>query len=281
MFQQGGQTCIQVFFFRAGQNWGNRAYFPRADKSFDEAGVLSPFISQFYDDRPIPKLVLMSHNIEERELLEAALSAKADRKISVYAPQRGEKRALVTHALSNAREALGRKMANVQSQAKLLEGVKSLFDLPHVPQRIEVYDNSHIQGAHAVGAMIVAGPEGFIKGQYRKFNIKSSDIEAGDDYGMMREVLTRRFSRLLKEHDDDRGDEESEAENKVGHWPDVVLIDGGPGQLSVVKTVMKELNLGDVFVAGVAKGPERDAGREHIYVTGKKPFMLEKRDPVL
>jgi len=281
VFQQGGQTCIQVFFFRAGQNWGNRAYFPRADKSFDEAGVLSPFISQFYDDRPIPKLVLMSHNIEERELLEAALSAKADRKISVYAPQRGEKRVLVAHALSNAREALGRKMANVQSQAKLLEGVKSLFDLPHVPQRIEVYDNSHIQGAHAVGAMIVAGPEGFIKGQYRKFNIKSSDIEAGDDYGMMREVLTRRFSRLLKEHDDDRGDEESEAENKVGHWPDVVLIDGGPGQLSVVKTVMKELNLGDVFVAGVAKGPERDAGREHIYVTGKKPFMLEKRDPVL
>ncbi len=159
VFQQGGQTCIQVFFFRAGQNWGNRAYFPRADKSFYEAGVLSPFISQFYDDRPIPRLVLMSHNIEERELLEAALSAKADRKISVYAPQRGEKRVLVAHALSNAREALGRKMANVQSQAKLLEGVKSLFDLPHVPQRIEVYDNSHIQGAHAVGAMIVAGPE--------------------------------------------------------------------------------------------------------------------------
>ncbi len=277
VFQQGGQTCIQVFFFRAGQNWGNRAYFPRADKSFDEAGVLSPFISQFYDDRPIPKLVLMSHNIEERELLEAALSAKADRKISVYAPQRGEKRALVAHALNNAREALGRKMANVQSQAKLLEGVKNLFDLPHVPQRIEVYDNSHIQGSHAVGAMIVAGPEGFIKGQYRKFNIKSTDIEAGDDYGMMREVLTRRFSRLLKEHSDDRGDEESEAT----HWPDVVLIDGGPGQLSVVKQVMKELGLEDVFVAGVAKGPERDAGREHIYVTGKKPFMLEKRDPVL
>ncbi len=277
VFQQGGQTCIQVFFFRAGQNWGNRAYFPRADKSFDEAGVLSPFISQFYDDRPIPKLVLMSHDFDERELLEAALSTKADRKISVYAPQRGEKRSLVEHAMTNAREALGRKMANVQSQAKLLEGVKTLFDLPQLPKRIEVYDNSHIQGSHAVGGMIVAGPEGFIKGQYRKFNIKSTDIEAGDDYGMMREVLTRRFSRLVKEHDDDRGVEDREA----AHWPDVVLIDGGPGQLSVVKDVMKELGLEDVFVAGVAKGPDRDAGREHIYLTGKKPFMLEKRDPVL
>ena len=277
VFQQGGQTCIQVFFFRAGQNWGNRAYFPRADKSFDEAGVLSPFISQFYDDRPIPKLVLMSHDIEERELLEAALSTKADRKILVYAPQRGEKRSLVEHAMTNAREALGRKMANVQSQGKLLDGVQALFDLPHRPRRIEVYDNSHIQGSHAVGGMIVAGPEGFIKSQYRKFNIKDTGIEGGDDYGMMREVLMRRFARLVKEHDDDRGAEENEA----AHWPDVVLIDGGPGQLSVVKEVMKELGLKDVFVAGVAKGPDRDAGREHIYLTGKKPFMLEKRDPVL
>ncbi len=277
IFQQGGQNCIQVFFFRAGQNWGNRAYFPRADKSVDEPGVLASFISQFYDDRPIPKLVLMSHDIEERELLELALSTKAERKIHVYAPKRGEKRALVDHAMTNAREALGRKMANVQSQSKLLDGIKTLFDLPHQPRRIEVYDNSHIQGSHAVGGMIVAGGEGFIKAQYRKFNIKSTDIEAGDDYGMMREVLTRRFSRLVKEHDDDRGDQQSDA----AHWPDVVLIDGGPGQLSVVKEVMKELGLDDIFVAGVAKGPDRDAGREHIYLTGKKPFMLEKRDPVL
>ncbi len=280
VFQQGGQTCIQVFFFRARQNWGNRAYYPRADKSIDEAGVLSPFISQFYDDRPVPKLVLMSHDFEERELLEAALSTRADRKIQVYAPKRGEKRGLVLHALSNAREALGRKMANVQSQAKLLEGVQALFDLPHLPQRIEVYDNSHIQGSHAVGAMIAAGPEGFIKGQYRKFNIKSKDIEPGDDYGMMAEVLTRRFSRLVKEHGDDR-DDRGDGESDGTHWPDVVLIDGGPGQLSVVKKVMKELGLEDVFVAGVAKGPDRDAGREHIYLPGKKPFMLEKRDPVL
>ena len=277
IFQQGGQNCIQVFFFRAGQNWGNRAYFPRADKSVDEAGVLGSFITQFYDDRPVPKLVLLSHDIKERPLLEMALSTKAARKVQVYAPQRGEKRGLVEHALTNAREALGRKMANVQSQSKLLEGLKTLFDLPHQPRRIEVYDNSHIQGSHAVGGMIVAGPEGFIKGQYRKFNIKSSDIEAGDDYGMMREVLTRRFARLVKEHDDDRGVDDSPA----AHWPDVVLIDGGPGQLSVVKEVMRELGLEDVFVAGIAKGPDRDAGREHIYLPGKKPFMLEKRDPVL
>jgi len=221
--------------------------------------------------------VLLSHDIKERPLLEMALSTKAARKVQVYAPQRGEKRGLVEHALTNAREALGRKMANVQSQSKLLEGLKTLFDLPHQPRRIEVYDNSHIQGSHAVGGMIVAGPEGFIKGQYRKFNIKSSDIEAGDDYGMMREVLTRRFARLVKEHDDDRGVDDSPA----AHWPDVVLIDGGPGQLSVVKEVMRELGLEDVFVAGIAKGPDRDAGREHIYLPGKKPFMLEKRDPVL
>jgi len=281
VFQQGGQTCIQVFFFRAGLNWGNRAYYPRADKSVDEAGILSSFISQFYDSRPVPKLVLVSHEFEEQELLQIALSTRSGRKVQVFAPQRGEKRGLVEHAMTNAREALGRKMANVQSQVKLLEGVKSLFDLPHLPRRIEVYDNSHIQGSHAVGGMIVAGSDGFMKPQYRKFNIKNVDLEegiaAGDDYGMMREVLTRRFSRLLKEHDDDRGDVESES----AHWPDVVLIDGGPGQLSVVKSVMKELGLADIFVAGVAKGPDRDAGREHIYLTGKKPFMLEKRDPVL
>jgi excinuclease ABC subunit C len=277
VFQQGGQTCIQVFFFRAGQNWGNRAYFPRADKSVDEVGVLGSFISQFYDDRPVPGMVLLSHEIDEAELLAAALSIKAERKVRVFAPKRGEKRRLVEHALTNAREALGRKMANVQSQGTLLDGLQKLFDLPHRPRRIEVYDNSHIQGSHAVGGMIVSGPEGFIKAQYRKFNIKSDDIEAGDDYGMMREVLGRRFSRLQKEHEDDRGDDDSDGV----HWPDVVLIDGGLGQLSVVKEVMSELGLEDVFVAGVAKGPDRDAGREHIYLPGKKPFMLESRDPVL
>lgn len=276
VFQQGGQYCVQVFFFRAGQNWGNKAYFPRADKSFDESEVLESFITQFYDARPVPKQILLSHEISQKELLQDALSGKANRQIKIRVPQRGEKRTLVEHALTNAREALGRKMANVQSQAKLLEGVQEVFDLPHIPRRIEVYDNSHIQGSHAVGGMIVAGPEGFIKGQYRKFNIKDAKIEPGDDYGMMREVLKRRFSRLMKEHEDDRG-----GDNDQANWPDVVMIDGGAGQLSVVREVMSELGLEDVFVTGIAKGPDRDAGRENIHVPGKKQFMLEKRDPVL
>lgn len=276
VFQQGGLSCVQVFFFRAGQNWGNKAYFPRADKSFDESEVLESFITQFYDARPVPRQILLSHAIAQKDLLREALSGKAGRQIKIAVPQRGEKRTLVEHALTNAREALGRKMANVQSQERLLAGLQKVFDLPHLPRRIEVYDNSHIQGAHAVGGMIVAGPQGFIKGQYRKFNIKNADIEAGDDYAMMREVLTRRFSRLLKEHEDDRGRQDDEA-----NWPDVVMIDGGAGQLGVAREVMSELGLDDVFVIGIAKGPDRDAGREHIHVPGRQAFMLEKRDPVL
>ena len=274
--QEGGYTCIQVFFFRSGQNWGNRAYFPRADKSFDPAEILASFLAQFYDGKPVPGLVLLSHEIEERELLEEALATLAARRIEVAVPQRGEKKLLVDHAVTNAREAMGRKMAESSSQAKLLEGVARVFNLADPPGRIEVYDNSHIQGSNAVGGMIVAGPEGLMKSQYRKFNIRAEDITS-DDFAMMREVLTRRFSRLLKE-EGMRGEAEKADEQA---WPDLVLIDGGQGQLSAAKAVFDELGLSDLAVAGVAKGPDRDAGREHFYMTGKPSFMLEGRDPVL
>jgi excinuclease ABC subunit C len=276
LHQEGGQTCIQVFFFRASQNWGNRAYYPRADRSLSSGEILSSFLAQFYDDKPIPELILLSEDFEERALLEEALSTHAGRRIEIAVPQRGEKRMLVDHALSNAKEALGRKMAESSSQTKLLEGVGRVFGMAEPPRRIEVYDNSHIQGAQPVGAMVVAGPEGFIKGQYRKFNITEEDI-AGDDFGMMREVLTRRFTRLLKEQGG-RG-ENSEGESQA--WPDLVLIDGGQGQLSAAQGVFADLGISDVCLAGVAKGPERDAGREHFYVPGKPSFMLEQRDPVL
>jgi excinuclease ABC subunit C len=275
--QEGGQTCIQVFFFRSSQNWGNRAYYPRADRSVAPAEMLGTFLAQFYDDKPVPGLILLSHDVAERELLEEALSTHAGRRVEIAVPQRGEKRSLVEHAVSNAREALGRKMAESSSQTKLLEGVQKVFGLAEAPRRIEVYDNSHIQGANPVGAMIVAGPDGFIKSQYRKFNVRAEDI-GSDDFAMMREMLGRRFSRLMKEH----GDRDAEAEaGGVPAWPDLVLIDGGQGQLSAAKAVLEELGAGDLPVAGVAKGPDRDAGREHFYVPGKASFMLEARDPVL
>ena len=274
--QEGGQTCVQVFFFRAGQNWGTRAYFPRADKSFDPSEVLASFLAQFYDDKPIPKLILLSHELEERELLEEAFTAHAGAKIEVAVPQRGEKRMLVEGAVTNAREAMGRKLAESSSQAKLLEGVQRVFGLEVAPKRIEIYDNSHIQGTNSVGAMVVAGPDGFIKAQYRKFNIRSPDV-AQDDFGMMREVLTRRFTRLLKE----QGEAVAEGPDGETSWPDLVLIDGGQGQLSAAKAVLDDLGLSDMPVAGIAKGPDRDAGREHFYVMGKPSFMLEGRDPVL
>ena len=219
----------------------------------------------------------MSHDVEERELLEEALSTHAGRKIEVAVPQRGEKKSLVEHAVTNAREAMGRRMAETSSQAKLLEGVQRVFGLPEQPRRIEVYDNSHIQGSNPVGGMIVAGPDGLIKSQYRKFNIRTEEI-GNDDFAMMREVLTRRFSRLLKEQAEVRGDEQNK---DVQAWPDLVLIDGGQGQLSAAKAVLDELGLSDLPVAGIAKGPDRDAGREHFYVPGRASFMLEARDPVL
>ena len=273
--QEAGQPCIQVFFFRAGQNWGTRAYFPRVDKSMEVSEILSSFVAQFYDDKPIPKMVLLSHELEDLDLLAEALSTKAGRRVDVLVPKRGEKRMLVDHAVTNAREAGGRKLAESSSQAKLLGGVAAAFGLADAPKRIEIYDNSHISGANPVGAMVVAGPDGLVKSQYRKFNIRSQDITAGDDFGMMREVLTRRFSRLLKE---EGAREEAPAENT---WPDLLFIDGGAGQLSAVQGVLADLGVSDVAVVGVAKGPDRDAGREHFFVPGKPSFMLAARDPVL
>ncbi|MBI2718835.1 MAG: excinuclease ABC subunit UvrC [Rhizobiales bacterium] len=274
--QEGGQICIQVFFFRSGQNWGNRAYFPRADKSLEPSEILASFLAQFYDDKPVPGLVLLSHDVEECQLLEEALSTRAGKKIEVAVPQRGEKRLMVEHAVTNAREAMGRKLAESSSQAKLLEGVARVFGLVEAPARIEVFDNSHIQGTNPVGAMIVAGPEGLMKSQYRKFNIRAEEIKA-DDFGMMQEVLSRRFSRLIREE----GPRAEGGEAESAAWPDLVLIDGGQGQLSAARAALDELGLSDLAVAGIAKGPDRDAGREHFYMTGRPSFMLEARDPVL
>jgi excinuclease ABC subunit C len=278
--QEGGQTCIQVFFFRAGQNWGNRPYFPRADKSLPVAEVLGSFLAQFYDDKPIPPLILLSHEIEEKALLEEALSTHAGHKVEIAVPQRGEKKQLIDHAVTNAREAMGRKLAESSSQAKLLAGVARVFGLAEPPRRIEVYDNSHIQGAQAVGAMVVSGPEGFLKSQYRKFNIRAENLTPGDDFGMMREVLTRRFARLLKEHGEREPANETNPDQPQA-WPDLVLIDGGQGQLNAARGVLADLGIADLCIAGVAKGPDRDAGREHFYVPEKPSFMIEARDPVL
>ena len=268
---EGGQACVQVFFFRAGQNWGNRAYFPRVDTADTDAEVMGAFLGQFYDDKPIPRLILANVLPDERELIAEAFTLKAGRKVEIAKPQRGEKRAIVDHALANAREALGRKMAESSAQSRLLAGVCETFGLEASPERIEVYDNSHIMGTNAVGGMIVAGPEGFQKNQYRKFNIKSSELTPGDDYGMMKEVLRRRFARLAKE--------EEAGENPPR--PDLVLVDGGAGQLAAALEVMADLGVDDIAVVGVAKGPDRDAGLERFFMPGKPPFMLEPKSPVL
>jgi excinuclease ABC subunit C len=281
--QDGGQTCIQVFFFRAGQNWGNRAYYPKADKAVPVEEVLASFIAQFYDDKPVPRLILLSHDFEDRALMAEALSTKAERKIEIRVPSRGTKSGLVDHALSNAREALGRKLAETSSQTRLLEGLAERFGLAEPPRRIEVYDNSHVSGTNAVGGMIVAGPDGFVKSAYRKFNIKSPDTAPGDDYAMMREVLTRRFKRLAETIASPAPAEPgTDPEPMFPDRPDLVLIDGGAGQLAVAREVMAEVGLEDIPLVGVAKGPDRDAGREHFHVPGRaQPFMLEPRDPVL
>jgi excinuclease ABC subunit C len=349
LHQEGGFFCVQVFFFRTGQNWGNRAYFPKADRSLDAGEVLGAFLAQFYDDKPPPRLILVSHAFAECELLAQALSAKSSRKVEVTHPTRGEKKELVDHALANAREALGRKLADTSSQRKLLAALAECFALPRPPRRIEVYDNSHIQGTNAVGAMIVGGPEGFRKNQYRKFNIRSADLTPGDDFAMMREVLERRFKRLIAEapresvapngsaderlaplpsplageggedrrsepgegEQDDRefrthspdalrastsplwgeGETAARAENTGGEetgddieespWPDLVIIDGGRGQLSAAQETLATLGLTDIPLVGVAKGPDRDAGRETFHMAGREPFMLKPRDPVL
>lgn len=274
---EGGQFCVQVFFFRAFQNWGNHAFRPKADDSLTDAEVLEAFIVQFYEDRAPPKLVLLSHEMQEPALIEEALSSRAGRKVRIEVPQRGEKRDLINHALNNAREALGRQLAEGASNRALLEGVAETFGLEDVPRRIEVYDNSHISGTNMVGAMVVAGEEGLSKKHYRTFNIKS-DIVAGDDFGMMREVLTRRFARLAAESETDAEDETT----GMPDWPDVVLIDGGAGQLNAVREVIAELNLPrEVTFIGIAKGEERDAGREKFHMEGRDAFMLPHRDPVL
>jgi len=274
---EAGQFCVQVFFFRAFQNWGNHAYRPKADSTLTEAEVLEAFITQFYEDRSPPRLVLVSHPLVETELIEEALSSRAGFKVSIQQPQRGEKKDLVVYAHNNAREALGRQLAEGATQRTLLEGVAELFGLDAAPRRIEVYDNSHISGTNAVGAMIVAGGEGFVKNQYRTFNI-SADTVAGDDFGMMREVLTRRFSRLAAESDIEAEDDQT----GMPDWPDVVFIDGGAGQLNAVREVIAGLNLPrEVTFIGIAKGEERDAGREKFFMEGKEAFMLPHRDPVL
>ena len=282
--QAGGYSCVEVFFFRTGQNWGNRAYFPKADRSIGPAEVLGAFLAQFYDDKPPPRLVLVSHDFDERALLAEALTAKSGRKVEVSAPQRGERKELVQHALANAREALARKLADTSSQQKLLGALKETFSLPRPPGRIEVYDNSHIGGTNAVGAMVVAGPEGFRKNQYRKFNIRSSDLTPGDDYGMMREVLERRFKRLLEENPRTAANNVRDliaggAEDQP--WPDLLLIDGGQGQLNAAQETLTALGIIDVPVVAIAKGPDRDAGRETFFMAGRAPFKLPPRDPLL
>ena len=274
---EGGQFCVQVFFFRAFQNWGNYPYRPRADSSLTDAEVLEAFIGQFYENRTPPRLVLISHDLAEPEVMEEALTIRAGRRVYIEQPKRGEKRDLVNHALNNAREALGRQLAEGASNRALLEGVAETFGLEDVPRRIETYDNSHISGTNMVGAMVVAGEEGFSKKHYRTFNIKS-DITAGDDFGMMREVLTRRFTRLVNDSDDDAQDEST----GMPDWPDVVFIDGGAGQMSAVRGVIAELNLQkEVIFIGIAKGEDRDAGREKFFMEGREAFMLPHRDPVL
>ncbi len=268
---EGGHACVQVFFFRSHQNWGNRAYFPRTGSGAEPEEILEAFLGQFYGGKAPPRLILLSHDLPGAELLAEALTVTAGRRVQLATPRRGEKRDLVEDALRNAKESLARRMAESASQARLLEGVAEAFDLEAPPRRIEVYDNSHIMGAHAVGAMIVAGPEGFEKSQYRKFNIRSEALSPGDDFGMMREVLTRRFARLMKEDPDrDKGD-----------WPDLVLIDGGQGQVSAAAAALEEMGVEEVALVGVAKGLDRDAGKEEFHRLGRRPFALPHRDPTL
>ena len=276
LFSEGGQACVQVFFYRGGQNWGGRAYFPRVDRSDTDPEILAAFLGQFYEDRPVPRQVLVNVLPHEKELLEEAFSMKAKtvdgrRVVSIEQPRRGDRKALVDHALTNAREALGRKMAEGSAQGKILDEVCEAFGLESRPERIEIYDNAHIQGTNAVGGMVVAGPEGLQKSQYRKFNIRGEDLTPGDDYGMMREVMRRRFSRLVK--DEDAGEEVVR--------PDLLLIDGGAGQLAEVLAVLADLGLDDITAVGVAKGPDRDAGLERFFMPGKPPFMLPLKSPAL
>lgn len=269
--EQGGHTCVQVFFLRAGQNWGNRAYFPKHDPSQSLEEVLEAFIGQFYDSRPAPATILLSHDFAERPLMEEALSLRSPVKISLLVPKRGDKARMVALAQRNAKDALALRMAESASQQQVLAELANIFDLDGPPKRIEAYDNSHISGTDAIGAMIVAGPDGYIKNSYRKFNIRNADLTPGDDYGMMREVLTRRFGRLVKE----------DPERSRGQWPDLVLIDGGAGQLSAAEAVLAELGIEDLPLVAIAKGPDRNAGRERFFMPGREPFTLDPRGAVM
>ncbi|WP_128516287.1 excinuclease ABC subunit UvrC [Tabrizicola thermarum] len=266
-----GQACVQVFFIRANQSWGNRDFYPKTGAGAEAPEIMEAFLTQFYDDKDPPRLILLSHALDNPDLVAEALTARAGRKVELAVPQRGEKAELVENAVRNARESLARRMAESTTQNRLLQGLAEAFDLDAPPRRIEVYDNSHIQGTNAVGGMIVAGPEGFLKSQYRKFNIRSEAGANSDDFGMMKEVLTRRFERLLKE-DPDR---------KTDMWPDLLLIDGGAGQVSAVAEIMAELGVEDIPVVGVAKGIDRDAGKEEFHRPGERPFALQRNDPVL
>ncbi|MFP4239091.1 excinuclease ABC subunit UvrC [Rhodosalinus sp.] len=271
LHMEGGQACVQVFFIRANQNWGNRDFYPRVGPDVSEAEAMEAFLGQFYDNKEPPRLILLSHPIENTDLMQEALTGKLGRKVELAVPKRGEKAELVESAARNARESLGRKMAETATQAKLLRGLAEALDLDAPPRRIEVYDNSHIMGTNAVGAMIVAGPEGFEKSQYRKFNIRGEELTPGDDFGMMKEVLTRRLKRLLKE-DPDR---------QSAAWPDLLLIDGGAGQVSAVQGILNEMGVTDLPVVGVAKGIDRDAGKEEFHRPGRRPLALRHDDPVL
>lgn len=293
---EAGQSCVQAFFFRAGQNWGATAYYPKHDRDDTPEQVLAAFLAQFYDDRPAPKLILTSAEPADCDLIAQALELHAGHRVEIRAPQRGEKRGVVEQAHLNAREALGRKLAETQSQGRILAAVQKVFDLPQPPRRIEIYDNSHIMGTNMVGGMVVAGPEGFIKAQYRKFNIKDADLEPGDDYGMMREVMRRRFSRLKKEAEElaakmaeargaappDAGEAAVEA-HRPETWPDLVLIDGGLGQLAVARETVEALGFapGELNLVAIAKGPDRNAGREQFFRPGRAPFQLPPNDPAL
>ena len=271
LHMEAGQACVQVFFIRGNQNWGNRDYYPRVVGDVSITEVMQAFVGQFYSDREPPRMVLLSDAIEDPDLMVEALTGKLGRKVEIAVPLRGEKLELVAGAKRNARESLARRMSESASQIKLLKGLAEAFDLPEPPRRIEVYDNSHIQGTNAVGGMIVAGPEGMLKSQYRKFNIKGDDITPGDDFGMMKEVLGRRFKRLLKE----------DPERKSEAWPDLLLIDGGAGQVSAVRDILREWGVDDIAMIGVAKGVDRDAGKEEFYRTGKPVMALRHNDPVL
>jgi len=302
--EQAGQFCVEVFFFRNWQNWGNRAYFPRADRSMSPGEVLASFLAQFYDDKPAPRLVLLSHEIDDAELMAAALSTKGEARVEIHAPRRGERRQLIEYALRNAKEALGRRLADTASQQKLLVSLGQAFGLEQTPRRVEVYDNSHIMGTNAVGAMIVAGPGGFMKTQYRTFNMKSEELKPGDDYGMMREMLRRRFARLVKEapltrsgaagnvqeaSSDERALRSNGRSRRIADnddfpaWPDLVLIDGGKGQLEAARDALREVGVpeGQVALVAIAKGRDRDAGRETFFSPERPPFKMAPRDPAL